>query len=167
MSEGRSQRSEVRSQESGVRSQKSGIGTLGVWRVAVGCLMLVLTAALGQGEGWHVVAIDKQERLSLPIPVLARVKGDDDTGKTWQQTGTLPGALEVASHDFRLALQSGGWTLDKTIAVGQSAKRSELMIWTTRRHRVLLMIWEIEAGLCGFSWGEEKGNASGRAWEAK
>ncbi len=138
----------------------------------MGTLLLVLNTAQGEGkseaeESWHVVAIDKQERLSLPLPVLARVKGNDDTGETWQQTGTLPGALAVASHDFRLTLQSGGWTLDKTIAVGQSAKRSELMIWTTRRHRVLLMIWEIEAGLCGFSWGEEKENSSGAVRKAK
>ena len=106
--------------------------------------------------GWHVAPIEKQTRISIPIPVLAEVKANDDSGETWQQNGTVPGSLAVACLDFRRSIQSGGWVLDKTIAVGRPMKRSELMILTRLRHRVLLMIWEIEPGLCGFSWGEER-----------
>lgn len=112
-------------------------------------------SAVAQVES-HVVPIEKQIALALPLPPLAEVKGNDTSGKTWQQSGTLPGSLAVAGSDMRQALRSGGWALDKTISVGKPAQHSELMIWTRPRHRVLVMIWEIEPGSCGFSWGEER-----------
>ena len=104
----------------------------------------------------HLEAINKPTRLALPLPPLAEIKANDATGKTWQQNGTLPGALDVAASDMRRALRSKGWVLDKTIAVGKPVLRSELMIWTRPHHRVLMMVWEIDPGCCGFSWGEEK-----------
>ncbi len=142
---------EVRSQKSGVRSQE--LGLIG------GLLVLIFFAGLGQAAeviSARVGILEKDEKLVVPIPPLASITGQDDTGATWQQTGTMAGALDRVRADFRQSMRAGGWVLDKTIAVGRSANRSELAIWTTRGHRILLMIWEKEAGLCGFSWGEEK-----------
>jgi len=148
--------SEARS-ECRIRNAGAGIRRLLVLALAVsGASVLSAEKAEDPAAGWHVAQIEKQTRISIPIPVLAEIKGNDDSGETWQQNGTVPGSLAVACRDFRMSIQSVGWVLDKTIAVGRPVKRSELMILTQRRHRVLLMIWEIEPGLCGFSWGEER-----------
>jgi hypothetical protein len=142
---------EVRSRESGVRSQKL--------RLMGWLLVLMLCGITGQAAdviSVRVGILEKTNKLVVPIPPLASITGQDDTGATWQQTGTMAGALDRVRGDFRQSMRAGGWVLDKTIAVGRTANRSELAIWTTRGHRILLMIWEKEAGLCGFSWGEEK-----------
>lgn len=107
-------------------------------------------------RAWRVGEMETSRRLVVPIPPLAVVTADDASGKTWQQTGTVKGGLEVAKGDFRQVLRAGGWGLDKTIPLGRGRARSELAIWTKPGHRILLMIWEKEPGLCGFSWGEER-----------
>ena len=94
--------------------------------------------------------------LVVPLPALATVVANDLSGKTWQQSGTLGGSLEVACGDIRQSLRAGGWKMDKVIALGEGAHRSELTLWLRRNHRILVMVWEKEAGLCGFSWGEER-----------
>jgi len=91
----------------------------------------------------------------LPLPPLAVVKSEDRTGKTWRQSGELSGSVEQASREFRQALASGGWKVEKRIAVGRLAARSQLIICCRRKQRVLLMVWEEEVGTCGFAWGRE------------
>jgi hypothetical protein len=127
-----------------------------------GALIIVLLMVTA-GPGWagdvasnRVGVLEKTVRLLVPLPPLATITADDESGKTWQQTGTMSGGLDVVRGDFRQAFRAGGWSLDKTIPVGRASSRMELAIWTTRGHRILLMIWEKEPGLCGFSWGEEK-----------
>lgn len=104
----------------------------------------------------RVGTLEKTSEVVLPIPPLATVSKKDRSGKTWQQTGSMDGALAVVSQDFKQSLQAGGWALDKTIRVGEGVDRMELAIWMRRGHRVLVMIWEKEPGQCGFSWGEER-----------
>ena len=104
----------------------------------------------------EVEVLEKAGRLVVPLPPLATITGNDESGATWQQTGTLPGSLAVASGDLKQALRAGGWKLEKTISLGKSGKASELMIWTSHGHRILVMVREKEAGLSGFSWGEER-----------
>ena len=143
----------VRSQESGVRRRNLGLIKGLFLLIMVFC---VITGQAAEGIAVRVGTLEKTGKLVVPIPPLASITGQDDTGATWQQTGTMAGALDRVRGDFRQSMRAGGWVLDKTIAVGRTENRSELAIWTTRGHRILLMIWEKEAGLCGFSWGEEK-----------
>jgi len=91
----------------------------------------------------------------LPLPPLAVVNNEDSTGKTWRQSGKLRGTVEHAGREFRQALACGGWKVEKMIASGRLAARSQLMICCRRRQRILLMVWEEEVGTCGFAWGKE------------
>ena len=91
----------------------------------------------------------------LPLPPLAVVKSEDPAGKTWRQSGQLRGTVEQAGREFRQALAGGGWKVEKMIASGRLAARSQLMVCCRRRQRVLLMVWEEEVGTCGFAWGRE------------
>jgi hypothetical protein len=150
-----------RRRECGIQNPESRIQNLDSGRLLGFFLTLALIfyGALGQAEeliSARVGTLEKSKKLVVPIPPLASITGQDDTGATWQQTGTMAGALDRVRGDFRQSMRTGGWVLDKTIAVGRAVNRSELAIWTIRGHRILLMIWEKEAGLCGFSWGEEK-----------
>ena len=107
------------------------------------------------GRVWRV-AEPKAERLTVPLPPLAEVLSTDSTGQTWQQTGQMRGTVEGVRKELAMVLGKAGWALNKTIALGQLAARSELMIWTRRKQRILLMVWEKETGTCGFAWGEER-----------
>ncbi len=92
----------------------------------------------------------------VPLPPLAaRVTPIEAPGQTWQQQGELSGSVPSVGAELRLVLGGGGWTLRKTMTVGRGSARSELMIWTRSKHRILVMVWEKEAGTCGFAWGEE------------
>lgn len=128
---------------------------LSILLVAVGLSAGAVETTGGEGR-WHVVPVEKVQHPVVPIPPLATVTGEDNTGKTWRQNGTTPGGLDVAGKDLRDALRQGGWSVEKTIHLGSGAGRSELMIVTRGHYRVLMMVWEIEPGRCGFSWGEER-----------
>ena len=116
---------------------------------------LAAAAAAGSAPRWRVVSGAAADD-ALPLPPLARVATADVSGKTWRQAGELGGSVVAARADFWTALSAAGWTLDKTIVLGRAHAVSELMVWTRRRRRVLLMVWEKEAGTCGFAWGEER-----------
>ena len=66
------------------------------------------------------------------------------------------GTVAALRGEFVMTLGAAGWALDKTIVLGRSSAKSELMIWTRQKRRILFMVWEKEAGTCGFAWGEEK-----------
>ena len=150
-----------RRREGGIQNPESRIQNLDGGRL-LGFFLIVamvfcgITGQAAEGIAARVGVLEKAKKLVVPIPPLASITGQDDTGATWQQTGTMAGSLDRVRGDFRQSMRAGGLVLDKTIAVGRTENRSELAIWTTRGHRILLMIWEKEAGLCGFSWGEEK-----------
>ena len=113
--------------------------------------------AAAETSAWQVVAMAPEgERLKVPLPPLAAVLSADRTGQTWQQSGQMSGTVEGVHKEFAMTLGAAGWALNKTIALGRSTARSELMIWTCRKQRILLMVWEKEAGTCGFAWGEDK-----------
>ena len=108
-------------------------------------------------SAWHVVPLEKSaDALVVPLPSLAQVSSYDRSGKTWQQSGEIGGTVASATGEFAMALGAGGWSLSKRIVLGRSVDRSELMIWTRQKCRILFMVWEKEAGTCGFAWGEER-----------
>jgi hypothetical protein len=106
----------------------------------------------GEVTGERLGTIDKSVRLVVPLPPLAEAGTGGAAGKTWQQAGTIEGSLETVRGDFECSLRGAGWRRDKVIGLG----RSELTTWERGRRRMLMMVWEKEAGRCGFTWGEEK-----------
>jgi len=114
-------------------------------------------AAAETGLVWHVVSMEPEKKgLKVPLPPFAEVQSNDGSGQTWQQSGQIRGTVEVARKELAMTLGKAGWSLSKTIALGQLSARSELMVWTRRKQRILLMVWEKETGTCGFAWGEER-----------
>ena len=91
--------------------------------------------------------------IPVPLPPLAKVTMVDSTGESWHQSGEISGSVAVCHGDFSVALARRGWVLQKTIVLGRVPKRSHLMMWKHGSTRILIMIWERSAGVCGFSWG--------------
>lgn len=116
----------------------------------------VAAAELEPAQAWRVVAMrPAAAEAAVPLPPLAEVTSADASGQTWRQSGEIGGSLEAALQEFAAALGAAGWGLDKTIMLGRLASRSGLTVWVRQRQRVLLMLWEKEAGRCGFAWGRE------------
>jgi len=128
-----------------------------VW-LRLGCAAaLALAVAAEPAPAWRVVpAPPAAPAVDVPLPPLAEVTATDRRGQTWQQRGQLSGSVEAARREFAAALGASGWTLDRTVALGQTPARSELMVWSLRTRKILLMVWEMEAGTCGFAWGQER-----------
>ncbi len=114
-------------------------------------VLLAAAAAAGALRG-----AERAAPLAVPLPPLARVTASGADGLGWRQSGEVGGSVASARGDFVMALGAQGWTLNKTIVLGRAPHGSELMIWSLRKRRILFMVWEIEAGTCGFAWGEEK-----------
>jgi hypothetical protein len=93
---------------------------------------------------------------AVALPALARVTADEPSGETWRQVGELGGSVATVRGECAAALAAAGWRLDKTIALGRSPVCSELTLWIRGKRRILFMVWEKEAGTCGFAWGEER-----------
>jgi len=93
---------------------------------------------------------------AVALPPLARARPAGPQDGTWRQSGELGGSVAAAGAECRMALAAAGWRLDKTIVLGRAPVRSELMVWVCRNRRILFMVWEKEAGTCGFAWGEER-----------
>ena len=110
---------------------------------------LVSLAVLAAGAATAAAA-------AVALPALARVRTADPSDGTWRQSGELGGSVAAAGAECRMALAAAGWRLDKTIVLGRAPVRSELMVWVCRNRRILFMVWEKEAGTCGFAWGEER-----------
>jgi hypothetical protein len=93
---------------------------------------------------------------AVALPALARVTADEPSGETWRQVGELGGSVATVRGECAAALAAVGWRLDKMIALGRPPARSELTLWIRGTRRILFMVWEKEAGTCGFAWGEER-----------
>ena len=124
------------------------------WAAMVLWVCLV-SAGGGTEAGSRVVAMDTAPRLVVPLPPLAKPEGRLVSSKTWKQSGTIDGSIETARRDFECSLRDAHWKRDQTIAMGRTGHRSELTTWVSGRRRILMMVWEKEAGVCGFAWGDE------------
>ena len=107
-----------------------------------------------EGSALRLVALSDPE-VGSELPPLAELQREDDSGKTWRKSGELPGSFLVARKDMMRCLDRRGWVVNKIIPLGKTSRRSELLTWEKGSRRLLLMLWEIEPGTCGFSMGEE------------
>lgn len=99
----------------------------------------------------------QSETQGIRLPPLAVAAGKDGSGRTWRQSGTISGSLELARRDFRACLHAQGWKTDKAIPMGKSReRRMEISAWTKGKRRILLTLWQKGLAECGFAWGEEK-----------
>jgi hypothetical protein len=98
----------------------------------------------------------------VDLPPLAMVEQRNGTNGGWRIMGRLPGSVAVAQQDFAAVLARQGWRLDKRIPMGAAARPSELCLWKKKGDVMLLMVWEREVGMSGFSIGWEDVAEAGR-----
>lgn len=152
-------RAGLKSQISNLRFQNGFVMKFEILNLKWAAVVFVVCIASVQGETGatsRVGTIDKTPRLVVPLPPLAVLETRNESGRTWRQSGTLGGSIESVRADFECALRGAKWRRDKVIALGRAGRRSELITWESGRLRILMMLWEQEAGVCGFAWGEEK-----------
>jgi len=125
-------------------------------RVCAAVLVAAVAAAVEMPHGLHAVPLEREAAVEVPLPPLARITSTDRSGQTWQQCGEMSGTVEGVRNDFVQAVRAKGWQVCKRITMGRLTERSELLILTKTKHRVLLMVWEKEAGTCNFAWGKEQ-----------
>lgn len=123
--------------------------------LCAGVLMAAAAAATEAPQAWRVVPLERDSAPMLPLPPLALVTSTDRSGQTWQQCGEMSGTVEGASKEFCQAFKANGWQVFKRITMGRLTGRTELLIVTKMKQRVLFMVWEKEVGTCGFAWGKE------------
>ena len=121
------------------------------------CLLLVFFNALGLGTDpgtWRIAASWTNAQSRLPgLPPLAVVEGRDDSGETWQVSGSISGSPAVAAVTFETCFMRQGWQLDKVIPTGRKGHVNNLYLWRKGRHDILLMLWESGVAKTGFAFG--------------
>ena len=123
-------------------------------------LGLLLSASVGGAEQgtWKVVSRDGRENW-LDLPKAAVVTTEDQSGKTWRQTGEMAVALPVAQRDFTGCLQRQGWKLKQVIPMGEKREECEILVFSAGSRKLLLMLADNGPGRCTFSLGEENTEA--------
>lgn len=120
--------------------------------------LLVMTVWVSVGFGtsnqWVVLSYRPMER-QMELPALAIIDQQDDTGLTWKLNGRIPFNGRETSKQFVACFARQQWVIDKSIGLGESQKRSELLLFKKGERRLLVMLWEARAGETGFSLGEE------------
>ena len=110
-------------------------------------------AAEAAAAVWRV-APQVQHKKSLPeAPPLAVVEGRDDSGETWQVSGSISGSPAVAAVTFETCFMRQGWRLDKVIPTGRNGHVNNLYLWRKGQHDILLMLWEASVAKTGFAFG--------------
>ncbi len=87
-----------------------------------------------------------------PHRILADDKAADDTA-TWTQSGTLPLSFVAAKNRVRAKMTAAGYTEKHEIKMGKKEDRS-LILWEKDSEKIIYMLWKIDIGKTGYSWGE-------------
>lgn len=86
----------------------------------------------------------------LPLASVVTEKSRD--GKGWQEQGVVGVTYVQAEGQFKSALARDGWVfLHKVPLAGLNSRA--LYTWKRGASSVTLMLWRIDVGKTGFSWG--------------
>ncbi len=121
--------------------------------VTLGVLGASTGVALAQGTN-VIVSVRKPARreLEFRVPPLARVEDMEERGEGWTQSGAIAGSLSVAHRSMQRASRGQGWTVSMAIPLTGRTPRSGLYLWKKQARVLHVMLWEVKAGECGFSW---------------
>jgi len=89
----------------------------------------------------------------IELPPGSTVSLSDDTGKSWTQTGENDCSLLSARDKWNASLKRQGWTLKNEFTPVKSADQY-FSVWRREGRRIILMLWRIDSGKSGFSWGD-------------
>ena len=86
------------------------------------------------------------------MPMTANVTETSKDGKGWQEQGFVGVTYVQAEGQFKAALSRDGWVfLHKVPLAGLNSRA--LYTWKRGGRSVTLMLWRIDVGKTGFSWG--------------
>ena len=86
------------------------------------------------------------------MPISAKVTERSADGKGWREQGVLDVTFVQSAGQFKAALAQDGWRFLHAVPVGGANMRS-LYSWKRGNQTVTLMLWRIDVGKTGFSWG--------------
>lgn len=85
-------------------------------------------------------------------PLSARVTETSKDGKGWQAQGIANVSFVAAEGQFKSALAQSGWRFQHRVQLTKMNTRA-LYNWSRGGRTVTLMLWRIDVGKTGFSWG--------------
>lgn len=87
----------------------------------------------------------------LQLPRTATVLQEDDSGKTWRQSGEMSCAFPLAVTQWDSGLRYQGWKCQDSIPLGQYRS---LTVWQKGEQVITVFLWQVRIGQTGFAWGE-------------
>ncbi|MBQ7190313.1 MAG: hypothetical protein IJR99_12960 [Kiritimatiellae bacterium] len=89
------------------------------------------------------------------LPVGAIITDSSETGKGWKERGVFGVTFVNAQKQFQSACLKNGWQFVHTVPLALSGGHS-LYTWRRGSQELTLMLWRIDVGRTGFSWGVSK-----------
>ena len=112
-----------------------------LYMMAMFQLVAVLPCSAPAGQGGIV-----------PLPVSARQLDGGQDGGGWQEQGFLPVTFVHAEGQFKSLMAQRGWRFLHSVPIAPGNTRT-LYAWRRGNQEVTLMLWRIDVGKTGFSWG--------------
>ena len=91
--------------------------------------------------------------VGIELPPGSTVSISDDTGAAWARAGENDCSLLAAKAKWHASLKRQGWTLGNEFSPAKSADQY-FSVWQKKKSRIILMLWRIDSGKSGFSWGD-------------
>ena len=95
----------------------------------------------------------------LPLPVSARPQGGGQKGGGWQEQGMLPVTFVHAEGQFKSLMAQRGWRFLHSVPITPGNTRT-LYAWRRGNQETTLMLWRIDVGKTGYSWGVSSAKTS-------
>lgn len=89
------------------------------------------------------------------LPPTAYVAERSKDGKGWLEQGIVSVTFVQAEGQFRSSLARNGWRFLHAIPLAGHGGRT-LYTWKRGSQELTLMLWRIDVGRTGFSWGVSK-----------
>ena len=86
------------------------------------------------------------------LPITAKIVETSIDGKGWQEQGVMTVTYVQAEGQFKSVLARDGWVFQHKVPLAGLNSRA-LYTWKRGGRSVTLMLWRIDVGKTGFSWG--------------
>ena len=86
------------------------------------------------------------------LPITAKIVETSIDGKGWLEQGAMAVTFVQAEGQFKSAMARDGWAFQHKVPLAGLNSRA-LYTWKRGGRSVTLMLWRIDVGKTGFSWG--------------
>ena len=104
-------------------------------------------------DAWMAVgAVMGSVPIPFCLPLASVVTEKSKDGKGWLEQGVIGVTYVQAEGQFKSALAQNGWVFQHKVSLAEANSRA-LYTWKRGKQSVTLMLWRIDVGKTGFSWG--------------